>query len=154
MTRKIKILFVCLGNICRSPMAEAVFRHLVAQQGLSDHFEIASAATSRWEVGEPVHPGTRQVLALHGIPVSPAKRAAQITQSDLAYYDFILAMDEENIADLPRLPKVRLLMDFAPQGSPHEVPDPYYNGRFEYAYRLVQAGCEGLLAHIREKEGL
>ena len=136
-------------------MAEAVFRGMVAEAGLKDRFEIASAATSRWELGSPPHPGTQAILRARNILLDPYKRAEQISAADFYYYDYILAMDHENLADMARFPreKVHLLMDYAP-GKPKDVPDPYYTGNFEVVYQLIQAGCQGLLAHIRKENGL
>jgi protein-tyrosine phosphatase len=136
-------------------MAEAVFRQLVAEAGLEERFEIASGATSRWELGKPPHPGTQAVLRSHKVPLDPRKRAEQITSADFYYYDYIVPMDQENLADMARFPKekVRLLMDYAP-GKPRDVPDPYYTNNFEYVYDLVRAGSQGLLDAIRLKEGL
>lgn len=148
----IRVLFVCLGNICRSPMAEAVFKHLVSEAGLAERFEISSAATSMWETGEPPHPGTRAILQQNNIPLDPAKRSVQLRRSDLARVDYLIAMDYENVVDLRRLSngtaRVYRLMEFAGPGYPPDVPDPYYDGNFVYVYSLVQAGCKGLLSAI------
>jgi protein-tyrosine phosphatase len=149
---KIRVLFVCTGNICRSPMAEAVFQHLVNLAGLPDRFEISSAATSVWEIGEPVHPGTRLVLRNHHISISPSKRAVQITPSDYQNYDYILAMDMENMNSLRRSGKVQRLMDFAPTGTRLDVPDPYYTGDFETVYEMISSACQSLLVQICAKE--
>jgi protein-tyrosine phosphatase len=151
----IRVLFVCLGNICRSPMAEAVFRGLVKEAGLSDQIDVASAGTGGWHVGEPPHRGTVGILKENQIEVG-RKRAQQLTRSDVREYDYIVAMDAENQSDIQALygKRVPRLMEFAPEGSPLDVPDPYYSGGFDHVYRLVLAGCQGLLAHIREQEGL
>jgi len=156
--RPVRVLFVCMGNICRSPMAEAVFRHLVAEAGLADRFAIASVGTGPWHVGKPPHHGTLALLAQRGVDHG-GKRAAQLVVADFDRYDYIVAMDEENLADMSQLHRpaggrARLLLDFAPETGEREVPDPYYTGGFDYVYELVLAGCRGLLAHIREREGL
>lgn len=133
-------------------MAEAVFRHLVSQAGLSERFEIGSAATSPWEVGNPPHPGTRAVLKQHQIPLDPAKRSVQIRRADLDGVDYLIGMDYENLVDLRRLSNgathVYRLMEFAGPDYPADVPDPYYDGNFEYVFELVEAGCRGLLQNI------
>ncbi len=154
--RSIRVLFVCAGNICRSPMAEAVFRHLVAEAGLSHRFVIASVGTGGWHVGEKPHPGTQAVLQRHGIAVGD-KRAQRLSRADLDTYDYILVMDQENVDDiqhlyLPGPGKVRRLLEFAPSAGPLDVPDPYYNGGFDRVYDLVTVGCQGLLAYIRQRE--
>ncbi|OAN45433.1 phosphotyrosine protein phosphatase [Chloroflexus islandicus] len=158
MQRKIRVLFVCMGNICRSPMAEAIFRHLVEQAGLSDRFEIDSAGTGGWHVGEPPHPGTQRVLARHNIATA-GMRARQVRSADIDQFDYILVMDRENLADLGRFhPRARerakLLLSFAPELGVDEVPDPYYNGRFDEVYQLIETACRNLLAYIREREGV
>jgi len=150
--KPICVTFVCLGNICRSPMAEAVFRHLVDQAGLGDCFEIHSRATSTYEIGEPVHPGTQKVLRRHNIPLDASKRARQITRQEYTASDYVVVMDESNALDLRVYGVAHSLMDFAPDLHASEVPDPYYSGDFDTTYRLVLAGCAGLLAHIRREQ--
>ncbi len=158
MQRKVRVLFVCMGNICRSPMAEAIFRHLVNEAGLSERFEIDSAGTGSWHVGEPPHPGTQRVLARRNISTA-GMYARQVRSADIDQFDYILVMDRENLADLSRFhPKARerarLLLSFAPNLGTDEVPDPYYNGRFEEVYHLIETACRNLLAYIREQEGI
>ena len=149
-----RILFVCLGNICRSPMAEMVFRDKVQKAGLEDQFTIASAATSSWELGNPPHYGTRAELKKHGISCGN-KRAVRLKASDYDDYDLILGMDRENIRDMLRLfggdpeHKVRLLKDYIGGG---EVEDPWYTGDFEGTYRDVSAACEALLAAVSRQK--
>ncbi len=153
----ITVLFVCMGNICRSPMAEAVFRHLVQEAGLSGRFVIDSAGTGGWHAGEPPHQGTLDVLARHGVSAD-GQVARQVTKTDFDRFTYIVAMDADNLRDLrrndPRGCCTRLLLDYAPTTRTREVPDPYYNGRFEEVYALVTAGCQGLLAAIREEHGI
>ncbi len=155
----IEVLFVCLGNICRSPMAEGVFQHLVNEAGLADRIAVDSTGTSDWHVGDPAHAGTRAVLRDHGIAYRG--RSRQVTPLDLQRATFVVAMDMSNVRTLQRLDyddrldgKLHLLLDFAPAGSPRDVPDPYYDGNFEQVYALVEAGCAGLLHHIREEHNL
>lgn len=152
---KIGVLFVCLGNICRSPMAEAIFRDLVQKHGLANRFEVASAGTDNWHVGEPPHRGTQQILARHKIEIGK-KRAQQLTAHDLDYYDYVVVMDADNAAEVEAAfgKKLPRLLEFAPPGGPLDVPDPYYENNFNEVYQLVLDGCEGLLQHIRQEEGL
>lgn len=153
----VRVLFVCLGNICRSPMAEGVFRQLVEHAGLAGNFEIDSAGTGSWHVGEQAHSGTRRVLAKHGI--NYLGRARRVKQTDLVDPEtYLIAMDRENLVDLQSMvgehPRLFRLLDFATQTERRDVPDPYYNGNFDEVYQLVEDGCRGLLAHIIEQENL
>ena len=146
----LKILFVCHGNICRSPMAQSVMTHLVSQAGLAAQFEINSAATSREEIGNPVHPGTRKKLQAEGIPLIPHK-AIQMRRQDYADYDLIIPMDRQNFRNIyrivgdDRLGKIRLLLDFTTH--PGDIADPWYTGNFDAAYRDILEGCQGLLTY-------
>lgn len=155
----ISVLFVCLGNICRSPMAEGVFQHLVDQAGLPDQFVIDSGGTGSWHVGELAHHGTRDVLRRNGITYRG--RSRQVDRSDLEQFDYVVAMDSSNINDLRRLDrtgmldgKLHLLLDFAPEGLPRDVPDPYYAGNFDVVYDMVLEGCRGFLDYVRAQHDL
>jgi protein-tyrosine phosphatase len=154
---KINVLFVCLGNICRSPMAEAVFRELVDKSQLRDRFEIQSAGTGGWHAGERAHRGTREVLSRHGI--DPNRLVArQVSQELLDHADYVVVMDSENLSDLRSWQidqgKVSRLLDYAADINVRDVPDPYYDGRFELVYELSRLGSQGLLKHIREQRAL
>jgi protein-tyrosine phosphatase len=155
--KKLNVLFVCMGNICRSPMAEAVFRDLVAQARLGDRFEITSAGTGDWHVGERPHRGTRETLRRHGIE-SDGLTAKHVTQAMLDRADYVVALDSENLSDLRawRIDRQKLsrILDYAPDVEVRDVPDPYYDGRFELVYQLVSTGSRGLLERIRELHGL
>jgi protein-tyrosine phosphatase len=155
----IQVLFVCLGNICRSPMAEAVFQHLVNQANLQEKIKVDSVGTGGWHVGEPAHPGTREILGRRGIRYDGCAR--QVTLDDLHNADYLVAMDEENLRALRRLDrqglvdaKLALLMDFAQHVGIRHVPDPYYEDNFDHVYELVEAGCRGLLQQIRAEHKL
>lgn len=144
----IKILFVCHGNICRSPMAEFVMKDLVEKAGLADEFTIASAATSTEEIGNPVYPPVRQLLARHGISCA-GKTARQLQRGDYAAWDLFIGMDMANLRNMTRLfggdpeGKVHALLDYTHR--PGEVADPWYTGDFESTWRDVVEGCTGLL---------
>ncbi len=147
-----RVLFICHGNICRSPMAEFVLKDMVDKRGIEDHFEIASAATSREEIGNPVYPPARQKLAEHGISCS-GHHARQMTKDDYDHYDMIICMDENNIRNTLRITggdpdgKIRLLLDFTDRAG-QQVADPWYTGNFDATWRDVTEGCEGLLRKV------
>ena len=149
---QVNVLFVCLGNICRSPMAEAVFRDLVQKEGLAGRFEIASAGMGDWHAGEPPHLGTRETLKRHSI-APDGLVAKPVSQAMLDRADYVVAMDDDNLADLRswRIDRrhVSRLLDYAPEMETRDVPDPYYDGRFELVYQLVSRGAQGLLEQIR-----
>ena len=147
----VKILFVCHGNICRSPMAEFVMKTLVKQAGLEAQFQIASAATSTEEIGNPVYPPARRKLAEHGIGCA-GKTARQMTRADYQEYDLLIGMDHANLRNMTRIcggdpeGKLRLLLDYTDR--PGEVADPWYTGNFEQTWQDVTAGCRGLLESL------
>lgn len=152
-----RIMFVCHGNICRSPMAEFVLRDLAMKAGRANEFRIASSATSAEEVGNPVHPGTRRILAAHGIDCV-GKEARQLRRDEYRSWDLFVAMDDENLRRLSRIlgkdpeHKVHKLLEFAtPEAfgaAVRDVADPWYTGDFEATWDDVLAGCTGLLAAL------
>lgn len=150
----IKILFVCHGNICRSPMAEFVMKDMVKKAGLQDQFYIASAATSTEEIGNPVHYGTRNKLKEVGISTSE-KCAVQLARRDYGRYDYLIGMDSANIRNMNRMlggdpdGKIYRLLEFC--GANRDIADPWYTGNFEDTYEDVVEGCSALLAHILQK---
>ena len=149
----LKILFVCHGNICRSPMAEFVMKDVVKKAGLETEFSIASAATSTEEIGNPVYPAARRKLAEHGIGCA-GKTARQMRKADYKEYDLLIGMDNANFRNMNRIcggdpeGKIHLLLDFTDR--PGEVADPWYTGNFDATWRDVTEGCAGLLNWIRE----
>jgi protein-tyrosine phosphatase len=153
--KKVRVLFVCLGNICRSPMAEAVFHHMVRDAGLEDRIEADSAGTGDWHVGQPAHHGTRSILQQNNIPYEGLCR--QIARDDLDEFDYIVTMDNQNLNDVQILGKgqatIAPLLSYAPEARVREVPDPYHSGGFEGVYHLVQLGAAGLLQTIRKEHG-
>ncbi|MCA9530990.1 MAG: low molecular weight phosphotyrosine protein phosphatase [Myxococcales bacterium] len=154
----IRLCFVCLGNICRSPTAEGIMRHLLREEGLDGRVEVDSAGTGGWHVGERADPRARETARARGFTLD--SRARQVTPSDFARFDYLLAMDRANVRALEALApdtaaraKIRLLRSFdadAPAGA--EVPDPYYGGDdgFEQVFDICEAACRGLLAQLRE----
>jgi protein-tyrosine phosphatase len=152
----INVVFVCLGNICRSPMAEAIFQQMVNKAGLADSIEIDSAGTGSWHVGETAHPGTRRILAKHDIPYDG--RSRQVTAADMDPDNYVIAMDDSNMRDLKRRfgdhPRLYRLLDFARNSNERNVPDPYYTNNFDYVHQLVTDGCQGLLQTIRDENQL
>ena len=152
----IKVLFICHGNICRSPMAEFVMKDMVRREGLAERFFIASAATSTEEIGNPVHRGTRDKLGREGIPMTD-RAAVQLKREDYENYDYLIGMDGWNIRNMLRIlggdpeGKVYKLLAFA--GEERDVADPWYTGDFDATYRDVTAGCAGLLRTIKEEIG-
>jgi protein-tyrosine phosphatase len=156
----VRVLFVCLGNICRSPMAEGVFQHLVGQAGLDDKIQSDSAGTSGWHAGERAHQGTLRVLKANDIAYNG--RSRQVRAADFNDFDYIVAMDRSNLQNLNKLAdgmraQVYLFMadaNAAGTSSVEEVPDPYYTGKFDEVYALVTTGAQALLDKIRREHDL
>ena len=154
------ILFVCHGNICRSPMAEFIMKDMVEKAGLADQFYIESAATSTEEIwngiGNPVYPPAREKLAEYGISCA-GKRAVQLTRADYGKYDYLLGMENRNISNMLRIlgadpqRKVCRLLDYS--ARPRDIADPWYTGNFDSTYEDIKEGCEAFLQYL-ESEGL
>lgn len=155
---KISVLFVCMGNICRSPTAQGVFQRLIEQTGLVHDIKLDSAGTHAYHIGKPPDPRAQAVALRRGIDLS-SLRARRITESDFMRFDYILAMDQDNLSSLTMScpPKHRyklsLFLDFAPELRTRNVPDPYYGGQigFEQVLDMVEAASEGLLRHLRQQ---
>lgn len=149
----IRVMFVCLGNICRSPMAEFVFKDMVKKEGLEKKFYISSSATSYEEIGNDIHYGTRDKLIKEGIPFTK-RRAKRLQKEDYNNYDFILGMEESNIRNIKRIVgddkenKVYRLLEFSKK--PRDIADPWYTGNFEVTYNDIVEGCEGVLKYLQE----
>ncbi|NYE04505.1 protein-tyrosine phosphatase [Bacillus niacini] len=153
----INVLFVCLGNICRSPMAEGVFRDLLKKENLSSKVSVDSAATSSWHIGSPPHKGTLAILKKYNISAQGLV-GRQLTKEDFETFDYIIGMDESNVQNIfeitgkPNHPKIIRLLDLTQHNK--DVPDPYYTGDFEETYQLVSEGCQALLEKIRHEHNL
>ncbi len=149
----IKVMFVCHGNICRSPMAEFIFKSLIEKEGIADAFQVASSAVSFEEIGNPVYPPTREMLSRHGISCA-GKRAAHFEYEDYKEYDYILVMDSSNMRNILRITRgendgrIKLLMSYT--GVDASVCDPWYSGDFTTAYNYIYEGCTALLEHIKK----
>ena len=148
----IKVLFICHGNICRSPMAEFILKDMVKKKGMADKFHIASAATSTEEIGNPVHHGTRNKLAEYGISTA-GKYARQMTKRDYEAYDYLIGMDDWNIRNMLRIVgkdpehKIKKLLEFAE--STKDIADPWYTGNFDVTYDDIVEGCEAFLKTLK-----
>lgn len=151
-----KICFVCLGNICRSPTAEGIFQHLVNERGLQAYFEVDSAGTSAYHVGEPANSKSRRTAEKYGITLQSTARQFEV--SDLEYFDLVLAMDSENLTNIKRIgsqqngTRIGMLRDFDPEPGNGEVPDPYYGGLqgFENVFQIVRRSCEAILDELEK----
>jgi len=159
--KKIKVLFVCLGNICRSPLAEAIFNHKIQQAGMDGHFEVDSCGTGNYHIGSQPDPRTLANARKNGIPINHVCR--QLTASDLEYYDYILAMDNSNFNNIMRLrgadkhsEKIALLRDFDPESKGLEVPDPYFGGEdgFQEVFEILDRSMYHFIEHVRGRHSL
>ena len=153
----INVLFICHGNICRSPMAEFMFVDMVKKAGLTDKIHVASCATSREAIGWDTHSGTRKKLTEEGVPMYP-RRAVQLRASDYEKYDYLIAMDSQNIRNIRRIikddpeGKIFTLLQFA--GSERDIADPWYTDNFDKTYEDIKEGLTAFMAFVREKYGI
>ena len=153
---KTKILFVCMGNICRSPTAEGSFRSIVSNQDLSDCFEIDSAGTHAYHIGNPPDSRSQQIARKYGLDLS-SQRARKVHESDFYYYDHIIAMDTDNIEILKSISptdsrsQIKLLLDYLPDASLQSVPDPYFEGKFDEVFEIVYEACTSFLESLVKK---
>jgi len=157
----INVLFVCLGNICRSPMADGVFQDMVKKAGLTDQISVDSAGTGGWHAGETAHKGTQKILKKHGILYDG--RSRKLTHDHLKHFDYVLAMDKSNLSNIKSMvthdtdTRIMLFLQHANDAgavSEEEVPDPYYTGGFDHVYDLVSKGSQAFLDHIRAEHNL
>lgn len=154
----IHVLFVCLGNICRSPMAEAIFKDLIKEEKLQTSIMVESAGIGHWHEGSEPHEGTRKILDKHSISYD-GMLARQVREGDWDDFDYLIAMDEENIRDLRGIREkndviIAKLLDYVPEAMEKDVPDPYFTGNFNHVYELVHEGCTRLLEEIKKKHNL
>ena len=154
---KTKVLFVCMGNICRSPTAEGSFRSIVSKQELSDFFEIDSAGTHAYHIGKAPDSRSQQTARKYGVELSN-QRARQVHESDFYYYDYIIAMDTDNIDILKSIcptdsqSEIKLLLDYLTDASFQSVPDPYFEGKFDEVFEMVYAACTSFLENLVKKD--
>ena len=153
---KTNVLFVCMGNICRSPTAEGIFRSIVLKQELSDFFEIDSAGTHAYHIGNPPDSRSQKTARKHGVDLSN-QRARKVHESDFFYYDYIIAMDTDNIEILRSIcpansqSQIKLLLDYLPNPSFPSVPDPYFGGKFDEVFEMVHTACTSFLENLVKK---